>query len=202
MHDTSKLSNKIRDRESRVRENKESFEPKEFMEPTSLADRRRLKDREPLSLSDTIDIVIKIKFKWIPSADVAKEYRVSIQTISQLMRKAHKDPLFVRDLANKKWERERAREKVVDVMAGLLDQDLHISSVAWLREHLKETKDIDVKDWILRDIMKNELDLRYKRIKQISFQGNSDRNKILRQRFALTQLEIDPTKRVILNVDE
>ena len=115
MHDTSKLSNKIRDRESRVRENKESFEPKEFMEPTSLADRRRLKDREPLSLSDTIDIVIKIKFKWIPSADVAKEYRVSIQTISQLMRKAHKDPLFVRDLANKKWERERAREKVVDV---------------------------------------------------------------------------------------
>ena len=30
-----------------------------------------------MNLSDTIDIVEKVKFKWIPQTDVAKEYRVS-----------------------------------------------------------------------------------------------------------------------------
>ena len=50
----------------------------------------------------------------------------------------------------------------------MLDQELHISTVGWLRQHLKETKDIDVKDWVLRDIMRRELDLRYNRINEIS----------------------------------
>ena len=49
-----------------------------------------------------------------------------------------------------------------------------------LQNHLKETKDIDVKEWVLKDVMKKELDLRYKKIKQISWQGNSAKNKILR----------------------
>ena len=46
--------------------------------------------------------------------------------------------------------------------------------------HLKEEKGIEVKEWVLKDIMRTELDLRYKRIKQISWQGNSEKNKILR----------------------
>ena len=34
-----------------------------------------------------------------------------------------------------------------------------------LKDHLKETKNLEVKDWILKDVMKRELDLRYKRIR-------------------------------------
>ena len=65
-------------------------------------------------------------------------------------------------------------------MQELLDQDLHISSVKYLMDHLKERKGIEVKEWVLRNIMRTELDLRYKRIKQISWQCNSEKNKILR----------------------
>ena len=145
--------------------------------------------------------MIKIKFKWIPAADVAKEYRVSMSTISQLMKKAHKDRYFVRDLANKKQERERARERVAGAVQDMLDQDLHLSSVQSIREHLKEVKDIDVKDWILKDIMKNELELRYQRIKQLSWQGNSDKNKILRAAYSFRLLNVDLNQKVLLNVD-
>ena len=84
----------------------------------------------------------------------------------------------------------------------MLDQELHISTVGWVRRHLKETKDIDVKDWVLRDIMRRELDLRYKRINEISWQGNSVKNKVLRQQFAKTLLEVDFTKKIVLNIDE
>ena len=83
-----------------------------------------------------------------------------------------------------------------------MDQDLHISSVKGVVEHLKVEEGIHVKDWVVKDIMKKELDLRYKRINQISWQGNSDKNKILRQQFGLTLLQIDFKKKVVLNVDE
>ena len=38
-----------------------------------------------------------------------------------------------------------------------------------LQNHLKATKDIDVKEWVLKDVMRRELDLRYKKIRQISW---------------------------------
>lgn len=84
----------------------------------------------------------------------------------------------------------------------MLDQDLHVSSVCWLKDHLKESNGIEVKNWVLRDIMRAELDLRYKRIKEMSWQGNCDRNKILRQQFAMNLLELDFSKKTVLNIDE
>ena len=50
--------------------------------------------------------------------------------------------------------------------------------------------------------MTNELDLRYKRIKEISWQGNSDKNKILRQQFTKTLLKVDFSKKTVINIDE
>ena len=50
--------------------------------------------------------------------------------------------------------------------------------------------------------MRNELDLRYKRINEISWQGNSEKNKILRQQFAKTLLEVNFNRKTLLNVDE
>ena len=113
---TSKLSNRIRDRETGMKDNLNSFKPQEFVEPTSLANRYKSKNREPLSLTDKIDIVMKIKFQFVPWRDVGKEYRVSDSAMQQLMSKMRKDQNFIRDLAKKKRERERARERVADAI--------------------------------------------------------------------------------------
>ena len=51
----------------------------------------------------------------------------------------------------------------------MVDDDIHIGSVGQVVDHLKDKENIQVKDWVVRDIMKNELDLRYSRIKQISW---------------------------------
>ena len=59
-----------------------------------------------------------------------------------------------------------------------------------------------MKQWVLNDVMTNELDLRYKRIKEISWQGNSDKNKILRQQFTKTLLKVDFSKKTVINIDE
>ena len=88
--ETNKLSNKVRDRVASVKKNLEKLEPNEFIEPTSAASRHKLKNRETLSLSDKIDIVEKVKFKWVPQKEVAKEFRVSESTVSQLMLKVRR----------------------------------------------------------------------------------------------------------------
>ena len=91
---------------------------------------------------------------------------------------------------------------IEDVLVQMMDQDLHIGSVSAVKKHLMEEESIDVKEWIIKDIMKKELNLRYKRINQISWQGNADKNKILRQQFAQVFLKIDITKKTVLNIDE
>jgi hypothetical protein len=62
--------------------------------------------------------------------------------------------------------------------------------------------DIEIDYHRLRNIMREDFDLRYKKIIPISWQGNSDRNKILRQQFAQTLMEVDITKKTIINIDE
>ena len=44
--------------------------------------------------------------------------------------------------------------------------------------------------------------MRYKKVKAVSWQGNSDKNLILRQQFAKTFLKIDLSHKKIINVDE
>ena len=105
----------------------------------------------------------------MPRADVAREYRVSPSAIGVIMKRVKEDKGYIRELASKNREREKAREQLAEAVEQMVDQDLHISSVGMLKAHLKETKDIDVKDWLLQDVMKRELDLRYKRIKEISW---------------------------------
>ena len=55
--------------------------------------------RVTLSLSDKIDIVEKVKFKWIPHKRVAREYRVSESVISKLMTKVRENKGYIKTLA-------------------------------------------------------------------------------------------------------
>ena len=51
-------------------------------------------------------------------------------------------------------------------------------------------------------VFRNELGLKYKMSKKITFQGNSERNLVLRQQFAIEMLKLLDSKKRILNVDE
>ena len=99
MHDTSKLSDKIRDRGTRLKKNLNSFDSNEFIGETTPSYRKK-RSRGHLSLSEKIDIVRQVKFKFVPQREVAKEFRVSVATVSALTMKAHKDPKYLRELAH------------------------------------------------------------------------------------------------------
>ena len=61
---------------------------------------------------------------------------------------------------------------------------------------------MEIKTPKLLKIMHEELGARYKRIKKVSFQGNSDKNLLMRQQFVHAFMKIDLKKKTIINVDE
>ena len=87
-------------------------------------------------------------------------------------------------------------------MEQIIEDAQVVSSVADVKDQLVEEYDIEIDYHRLKQIMKEDLSLQYKRISPISWQGNSDRNKILRQQFAQALLNVDITKKTIINIDE
>ena len=62
--------------------------------------------------------------------------------------------------------------------------------------------DIEAKLSLISSVMKEDLGMKYKRIKSISNEGNSPKNLVLRQQFALKLIGLLGAGKTILNVDE
>ena len=54
----------------------------------------------------------------------------------------------------------------------------------------------------VRSVMKRDLDMSYKKVRQTALHANSEYNLILRQRYAIKLLSLTQKKTVFLNVDE
>ena len=55
---------------------------------------------------------------------------------------------------------------------------------------------------IVRQVLRKDMGLKYKRCTKLTHRGNDERNLVLRQQFALRLLELMKQKKRILNVDE
>jgi hypothetical protein len=71
-----------------------------------------------------------------------------------------------------------------------------------LRRKLKEDADIDCSVTAVRDIMRRDLGLRFKKIKQLAPQTNRLKNVICRQRYAMMMLEVLACGMRVINIDE
>ena len=67
---------------------------------------------------------------------------------------------------------------------------------------MKQEYDLEIKRPKLRAIMHQELGMSYRRIEATPWQGNSPKNLILRQHFAINFLKLDLSKKTIINIDE
>ena len=68
--------------------------------------------------------------------------------------------------------------------------NVFIDSAKSVRAALKENTGIEAGESEIREIMREDLGMRYRKIKPISIHGNSDKNLILRQQFALKLIQL------------
>ena len=67
---------------------------------------------------------------------------------------------------------------------------------------MEKQQDLIVTSTLVRKVFRKELGLRYKKIKLLPYQGNSEKNLVLRQQFAIKMLELLADGKRIINVDE
>jgi hypothetical protein len=59
-----------------------------------------------------------------------------------------------------------------------------------------------LKDHYIKKVFREYLGLKFKRVKKIAYQGNSERNLVLRQRFGMKFIELFESGKRIINIDE
>ena len=83
----------------------------------------------------------------------------------------------------------------------MLEDGQLIQTVQQVVDKIDECSDVQLKHSFVRQQMLS-MGLKYKKIKNISWQGNSEKSLVLRQQFAIRFLDIDHKNVIVINVDE
>ena len=196
------LSKKIRARGSS--EGKISTTPpvSAFRRPTPIDMRKRSRTNKKVTLLEKITIIHQAVVLQYKHADIAKEHRISPQYVGYLAKKAEKSSRFIDELRSERDKKEDQRQQIAEKIVEMNKKDEFIDSAAHVQKVLKLGDSGPPKTCLIRSVLKKDLGMRYKKVSPIAWTANSFRNLILRQQFALAFLEIDLTKKVVLNVDE
>ena len=80
--------------------------------------------------------------------------------------------------------------------------NFYIDSAKKVLKNVLEEYKLKVSIPQIQNLMKQDLGMRYKKIKKISLHGNSSNNLILRQRFGIKLLSLTQKKTIFINMDE
>jgi len=97
-HDTELQGRKVRSRGMNPLKKENEIKPSEYRNPTPIGCRRRTRKRRNLSIDEKVAIVHSIIVDLNTMTDVAKEYRVTVACISNLVSVSKKVPGFLREL--------------------------------------------------------------------------------------------------------
>ena len=176
--------------------------PSEYKDPTSINCRRRGGKRPKLTAADKLDIVYKYVVDKIPAGSIAREFKISAAYVSILVKKSEKNNNFFDEMMQQRNDAKELNNTVKISIREYLKHGIHLGSVEEIRKKLHEDKGIEIKDPKLLHIMHKEIGLRYKRVADVSWQGNSERNLILRSQFAQEFYKLKLEKKTIINIDE
>ena len=98
---------------------------------------------------------------------------------------------------------EAGRElSIQSCIVKLAENNSYLDSVGSICDSIAEDIGIEAKPHEVRRILKEDFNMSYRKIKEVSKHVNSDRNLILRQQFAIKFIELFSHKKHIINIDE
>ena len=115
------------------------------------------------------------------------------------MRKSHDALQVMRQVEEHKESRKQSIKSMALQLIAHSDLLGSADQVRWYLHHLFNLK---VSRYEVYGILKRDLGMRYRRIVHIASQANSERNLVLRQRFALEFLRLAGEGKEFINIDE
>ena len=86
--------------------------------------------------------------------------------------------------------KEEKREKIIVKTTEMIEAKKSILKAETIKNMVERDCDLKVTNALVRQVFREDLGLKYKKIKRLPYTGNSERNLILRQQFAMKLLEL------------
>ena len=84
----------------------------------------------------------------------------------------------------------------------MISKGTFIDSVEMVHKYLIAEHDVHCKISELRKLMKNEMSLSYRKVSVVPIQANMERNRVIRQQFAMIMIDLLLRKKRVVAVDE
>jgi hypothetical protein len=197
----SKLSKKIAHFQRVKDERADDPHPSHFTEAVCTLQRKRSGKKRSFSDQDLIDITHKVLIQQEFQRDVAKEFRTTQQAVSNIVRSAIKDPSIFEKRRLKKEGKQECRDAVKRGVNWLQAYGVPLESANSIALAVKDLTEINVSNGLVKDVLKKDIGMRYRRIQRVPLHLNSVKNRILRQQWAIKYLELIRDK-IWLDIDE
>ena len=112
-------------------------------------------------------------YKKHTQADVAKEYRTTVSTISCIVSKARQNPDFLAEIMFEHKRKAALRDVIRDKIEELADDDEFLDSIDTVQKYLKRQCKLKVKKELIRSIMVKDLGMSFKKVNSIAWAANS-----------------------------
>ena len=150
-------------------------------EDTPLGLKRKKGRAKPLTLDQKLDIVNRAIVDGEAQMDLAKDFRVSPCVICLLVKKVRKKPGYLRELISERTEKQLLDLRLAEFIEARMALGVQLRTVKQMRDDFVKTTGITMKEHHVRNVMRDQLDLRYRKIGRLAPKANSIANLIQRQ---------------------
>ncbi len=133
---------------------------------------------------------------------IATQFRITRTLVHRLLKAHRKDEGFLDALQTSEEQQQLKLAKVVAAIQTMREQKLPIWRTSLVQDAVLRDHGLRVRRPYVAHVLRHALKMRYRRVKPIPFDGNSDRCLILRMKCAQAVLAQLSAGKRLLNIDE
>lgn len=135
-------------------------------------------------------------------ADVASKFGVKITLVQTIMSKVKSDPDWLTGLLRAAVAKQRRQSEIKRTIKEHVDSGQNIWNAGQIANTIYQTFDWKPPESEIRESLKSDFGMSYKKIKRVPFQGNTDRCLVLRHIYAKEVLRLLSEGKRLINIDE
>ena len=129
-------------------------------------------------------IVIAAIVEMHKYGDIARENRVKPSVISHLVQKAKRNPEFLKELEATEIKRDQRSLNIISTTEKLIKEGDSLLSAKAVSKRMNSERIQGCEARHIRQILREEFKMKYKRVHKVQKHSNSHRSIVLRSRFA------------------
>ena len=161
--------------------------------------KRRKHDLSALQLQRIAKLVLE---EGLSQAEAAALCNVKAAMVSGLVKKVKQAKRSYAAVTEYRDSRAAAHQDLVDKVRAYVERGQHVWTAQQVRLHLQETLQREVALGRVRRILRHDLGMRYRVLKKVAYQGNSERCLVTRMLYAKQMFELLRAGKRVVNIDE